>query len=269
MSTVIFTWNPNKWAWTSLDADVETCKRQSYFVDRWSCGVTRRIIPGDCAYLLKLGPEEPAGIMASGEVLTEPYQEEHFSDPTQKAWYVDVRFDILLHPQDEEILPRATLRDAVPNVHWKPQASGMTIPAEEAAMLHNLWSNHLLRIGLSGADPSVEVPNSTRYWEGAIRKISVDAYERDPRARQSCVLQHGYCCAICGFDFETAYGEVGKHFVHVHHLRPLAEVGNSYFVDPTKDLLPVCPNCHAMLHRRTPAFSPDELKIMMRSIPGR
>ena len=55
---------------------------------------------------------------------------------------------------------------------------------------------------------------------------------------------------ICGFDFEKTYGEIGKGFIHVHHIVPVSEIGESYRVDYEKDLIPVCPNCHAMLHRK-------------------
>jgi 5-methylcytosine-specific restriction protein A len=30
---------------------------------------------------------------------------------------------------------------------------------------------------------------------------------------------------------------------------PISTIGKEYLLDPVKDLVPVCPNCHAMLHR--------------------
>jgi 5-methylcytosine-specific restriction protein A len=59
--------------------------------------------------------------------------------------------------------------------------------------------------------------------------------------------------------FEQCYGEVAKGFIHVHHLRPLSEIGEEYEVDPIADLRPVCPNCHAVLHLRVPAYSIEEV----------
>ena len=55
------------------------------------------------------------------------------------------------------------------------------------------------------------------------------------------------------------YGEVAEGLIHVHHLRSLSEVGEEYIVDPIADLRPVCPNCHAVLHTRTPPFSIEEV----------
>jgi 5-methylcytosine-specific restriction protein A len=37
-------------------------------------------------------------------------------------------------------------------------------------------------------------------------------------------------------------------------------IGPNYQINPEKDLIPVCPNCHAMLHRKSPPFLPDEIK---------
>ena len=97
------------------------------------------------------------------------------------------------------------------------------------------------------------------YFEGTKRRIVVNAYERDNKARKKCIEHYGYKCVICNFDFEQYYGEIGKEFIHVHHLKSLAEIGEAYKVNPIDDLRPVCPNCHAMLHKRKPAYEVEEL----------
>jgi len=86
--------------------------------------------------------------------------------------------------------------------------------------------------------------------EGAKKIVEVNAYERNPVARAKCIEYHGCCCKICGIDFEKAYGDFAKGFIHVHHIKPIHEIGEEYEVDPINDLIPVCPNCHAMLHTR-------------------
>ncbi len=95
--------------------------------------------------------------------------------------------------------------------------------------------------------------------EGARYQITVNAYERDPRARQLCIARHGTACVVCGFSFGATYGPVAEGFIHVHHLRPLSEIGGEYEVNPVEDLRPVCPNCHAVLHRSVPAFSIEDV----------
>jgi hypothetical protein len=65
----------------------------------------------------------------------------------------------------------------------------------------------------------------------------------------ACIAYFGCRCAVCGFDFEAMYGERGRGFMHVHHLVPLSIIATGYNVNPVTDLIPVCPNCHAMLHQ--------------------
>lgn len=113
-----------------------------------------------------------------------------------------------------------------------------------------------------------EVDSVQTFREGAVRQVSVNAYERDPKARQKCIDYYGSSCSICGFDFGRAFGQLGKGFIHVHHLRPISEIAEEYEIDPIKDLRPVCPNCHAMIHRRSPPFSLEEIKMLLKSARG-
>jgi 5-methylcytosine-specific restriction protein A len=93
--------------------------------------------------------------------------------------------------------------------------------------------------------------------------VTLTVYERNPFARKACLNHYGYVCKVCDFNFETTYGEIGKYFIHVHHLRHIATIGEAYVVDPIKDLRPVCPNCHAMLHRKKEGLSIEFLKSLM------
>lgn len=81
-----------------------------------------------------------------------------------------------------------------------------------------------------------------------------------PDARKRCLLHYGYTCQVCAFNFEYHFGEVGKDFIHVHHIKPISEMEKEHDVNPIKDLIPVCPNCHAMIHSKRPAFSIEEIK---------
>lgn len=103
-----------------------------------------------------------------------------------------------------------------------------------------------------------------RLLEGATRTTVVNAYERNREARRQCVEHYGARCVICAFDFESRYGRVGRGMIHVHHLRSLAEIDQEYEVDPVTDLRPVCPNCHAVIHHREPAYSIEEVQAMIR-----
>jgi|GEM_PF-1807681 hypothetical protein len=98
------------------------------------------------------------------------------------------------------------------------------------------------------------------YYEGAIHRVAVNAYERNREARQKCIDYYGVNCIVCGFNFHEKYGDIGNDFIHIHHLRQLAEIGREYQIDPIQDLRPVCPNCHQMLHRHKPPFTIEELR---------
>lgn len=96
-------------------------------------------------------------------------------------------------------------------------------------------------------------------FEGEANVIRSRRYERNPVARRICIEKHGCRCAVCGFDFAKEYGEIGKGFIEVHHINPISDVGHQYAVDPEKDLIPLCSNCHSMIHRKKPPYMPDEL----------
>lgn len=99
-----------------------------------------------------------------------------------------------------------------------------------------------------------------RYYEGAVRQVLVSIYERDPVARAECLKRHGFRCAVCNVSFEECYGNIGKGFIHVHHKKPLATCRKPYRINPERDLVPVCPNCHAMLHTCDPQWTVEELR---------
>lgn len=98
--------------------------------------------------------------------------------------------------------------------------------------------------------------------EGGRFPVMVSAVERNARARAECLRLKGCRCMVCDLDFGESYGPDGTGFIHVHHIEPLAGSGGERSVDPATDLVPVCPNCHAMLHRRSPPFSLDEVRKM-------
>lgn len=100
--------------------------------------------------------------------------------------------------------------------------------------------------------------------EGARRTVQVNVYERDPNARRKCIARWGLKCAVCSFDFSERYGALGEGFIHVHHLKPLGEIGQQYDLNPVTDMRPVCPNCHAMLHRKKPTLGIEELKVLLK-----
>jgi hypothetical protein len=108
-----------------------------------------------------------------------------------------------------------------------------------------------------------EIGRPSLYAEGAVRPVTVNAYERNNAAVLQCKAAKGTVCVVCGFDFAVVYGPEFAGFIHVHHLRPLSEVGGEYVVDPVADLCPVCPNCHAAIHHGGQLRSVDEVRQLL------
>jgi putative restriction endonuclease len=109
-----------------------------------------------------------------------------------------------------------------------------------------------------------EIDSTEPIYEGAVRKVLVNAYERSAVAREKCLLHYGCKCSICGIVLADVYGEIAQGFIHVHHLRQLADVNAKYQIDPVKDLRPICPTCHAVIHLRRPPFSTKEMKKFLK-----
>ncbi|QSX09665.1 HNH endonuclease [Alkalibacter rhizosphaerae] len=101
---------------------------------------------------------------------------------------------------------------------------------------------------------SEEAENNLEYSEirpeGNVKYIYGKKYERDPVNRANAIKYHGTICKICGFDFEEVYGQRGKGYIEIHHIKPLSFIGEEVKINPITDLIPVCANCHRMIHRR-------------------
>ena len=110
-----------------------------------------------------------------------------------------------------------------------------------------------------------EVIEPELFSEGAVREIKVNAYERNAQAREACIRHHGAVCAACRFDFGAVYGEVAEGLIHVHHIIPLSQIGAGYQLNPLTDLIPLCPNCHAVVHRKSDVMSIEQLRKCLAS----
>ncbi|MEQ1642468.1 MAG: HNH endonuclease [Pyrinomonadaceae bacterium] len=99
--------------------------------------------------------------------------------------------------------------------------------------------------------------------EGAKTFVEVNRYERSPVNRAACIAIHGSTCGACGLDFEKRYGSLGAGYIEVHHVVPVSKMNAGYVVDPAQDLVPLCANCHAMVHRRDPPVPLVELRSLL------
>ncbi|MBF0203271.1 MAG: HNH endonuclease [Desulfamplus sp.] len=258
MKTYLFAWNPKKWNWTTLEQSIEQLHTTGTVKEKWSVISHKKIKVGDRAFLMRLG-EEPKGIMAAGIVTSLPFLSQHWSGEDKLVNRVYIEFDTIISPQQDKLLNLESLNKGVlSNYNWTPQSSGVEIPDEIAEELESIWfdfintNNHFIK--------SSYVDNEISYSEGNPNQVLVTRYERNPYARKVCIEHYGLSCVVCEFNFEEVYGKIGKDFIHVHHLKQISIVGEEYNVDPIKDLRPVCPNCHSMIHKRKEQYSIEEIK---------
>ncbi|MFF1251577.1 HNH endonuclease [Pseudarthrobacter sp. NPDC058329] len=243
VAAVILVGNPDRWNGWDYRAAVEQVADSGRFLGRWNVGHNRSIGTGTEAWLLLQGSSDAGtGLTGHGIVMSEAFEAAHPEDPGATSWYISVAFDALL-PLGEQIRP-GLLRAAVPEVMWRDAVTRSTLAVPPAADpgLRQVWREHR-----PTAEPFRLVPGTCP--PDAVHTMDVNRYEHNPDARRVCLAFHGTACAACGFSFEASYGETGMGFIDVHHVVPPAMLGAGYQLDPVADLIPLCPNCHAMVHR--------------------
>ncbi len=92
------------------------------------------------------------------------------------------------------------------------------------------------------------LPSERQVPEGRRILVEVSRIERNPHLRKRVLEEKGVICHACGMSFEKIYGEIGKQFIEVHHIYPLSSTDEEQ-PNTTKDLVPLCSNCHQMIHR--------------------
>ena len=263
MSCYLLTWKPE--IWSEEEFAEYYARYEKNETVRWSCGNTQKILAGDTFYLLKQGKDGP-GIIGSGVITSPPFGAPHYvenrADKGEMALYVDIKFDYLAQLRKPVPIRRDELSSpGLSSKIWSAQGSGKTIPEEIEFNLTELWHS---RFELNDFTYPEEISVKGTY-EGARKKITVNSYERNAEARRKCLEKWNYNCAVCNFHFELYYGPIGKKYIHVHHLYPISSIGKEYEIDPVNDLRPVCPNCHAMLHKENPPLSIEELQRLIKS----
>ncbi len=93
--------------------------------------------------------------------------------------------------------------------------------------------------------------------EGTKRNRNIILYKRSSKLRDFAMKKYtadGHIkCLICFFDFFDFYGEIGKNYIEIHHVKPVlqyeAEEENKFLKDALENVIPTCSNCHRMIHR--------------------
>lgn len=121
----------------------------------------------------------------------------------------------------------------------------------------------LILAGIDGNSLATEDSAVKGLPEGAKLQVEVNRYERSPVNRAACIEHYGLQCQCCGFSFQHNYGELGEGYIEVHHRTPVSKMGEDYVVDPIADLVPICSNCHSMVHRTDPPTLVEELRELV------
>jgi putative restriction endonuclease len=109
-----------------------------------------------------------------------------------------------------------------------------------------------------GVEPFIEAPEGRAVLRIHLRR------ERSRKLIQEfkSKLSH-LACAVCSFDFGVVYGELGTGYIEAHHIVPIAELEEGTKTSIT-DLVPLCANCHRMIHRNG-LLSVDDLRRRLAS----
>ena len=150
----------------------------------------------------------------------------------------------------EYAIDRKTLLSAFAaagEVLWQSKCAS-TVPSDIFAFFDDFLANVLPDLQQKILGTFITPVREEALEEGAVKQVTSTRYERNRKARELCLAYHGKACRRCGIDFERDYGAAYADLIEVHHVVPISEIKEAYIVDPIKDLIPLCPNCHAMTH---------------------
>lgn len=269
--------NPNKWAidefllsGQTIDSFSITSWQKDWF-EEGQIGVIRVGHDQRTKSQLQGRPRMGRGIYAIVQINGAPFKdmlhdEFYYTDDRTERYHVPIRYVHSLYA-DPILLEEWEVEENEYDAYLFEgfQASSMPLnPATFNAVKQMIRQSPIEQIpGQLEVFKDAEELEFSSYREGAVKQVMVNAYERNMEARQECLNEKGYRCVVCEFSFVDVYGSIGKEYIHVHHLKELHTIKEEYEVHPIDDLVPVCPNCHAMLHRRRPAYSVQELKEMI------
>lgn len=261
------------WGYEEMQSLVEKFHSQGFVVNKWKFANCKADADDGDVYLWKGGAgTKNKGLFASGKVVSQCYKDKDISSKGKGEVYVtyrDIRFDFLPKSAWEIAIPS----DEIEEYFGQKIGEILTLRASgqqfngDPDKLRTLWQEIVLNRSLRPDHylPSeISEQDKAGYTEGSLEQIMVTRYERDPAARARCIEIHGAKCKICGFDYFRVYGKLGLGYIQVHHIVPVSRMGPGYKVNPEKDMIPLCANCHQMIHRTNSMLTPEDLEHRIR-----
>lgn len=213
-------------------------------------------------HLSKSGHKNPANqdtLIQFIETKLYKFLKSHFNSDLDNIYSI-VKADFL-----STVIDKITLNDSLASEN--ENSEGMIVQSIKvyAGFLGSKWHPSRAKIKLGKGErkkkgptrpqevkPKPVIAKKIKLVEGAIlQERDREIHKRNPKLRELCIKHYGneYRCLICEMNFVERYGEIGKEFIEIHHLNPISETDGEHEVNPATDLIPLCSNCHSMIHR--------------------
>lgn len=243
---------------------------QIWGVPEGAKAILKQVAEGDAFLLLRTWGEEGRFGFA-GKVIGIPRC--NASEASTYFWG-EPRFPLLLlldgSPSDLAWRDFRSALDYAPN--WDPRGQTYRIKQERLAPSRYMTAQGLLaaatlgyeELSEAGSDPEIaaeilasELPEGTPEGRKGMRLHLARERNAGLVAAFKARLKE-FRCSVCHFDFAQRYGELGRGYIEAHHTRPVGMMEDGEFTQ-LSSLIPVCANCHRMLHRRWPPLSVDQV----------
>jgi len=154
--------------------------------------------------------------------------------------------------------------NGTPLIEIKPIKSESSEKTENNDIVANFEQTATLRED-SVIDVSLKVEQVQLYIEGELETVIYENRSRNENARKKCIELNGTTCIICKTNLGDIYGEQFSDKIHIHHLYPVADYEGEVLVNPQTDLVPVCPNCHFIIHSKKTPYKPEDVIAFIES----
>jgi 5-methylcytosine-specific restriction protein A len=129
------------------------------------------------------------------------------------------------------------------------------------------WVNKNTKTNYEILSTEIAEENIETFPEGTLIPVLIDRFERDKKAREIALKIHGSLCKGCKIDFKKQYGDDIDPIIHIHHIIPLSMLIKGRKTNPQTDLIPLCPNCHAVIHSKSELMTLKELQQRIKRVP--
>lgn len=187
-----------------------------------------------------------------------------------------------------EQLGLATYESRGSNGYWAITERGQQLLGEHLELIRYILGNDFDYDDTKEAFRSINIDESTKPTKGALvwfdenvvisegEKVISErqVYTRSMRLREAAIKYYSrdgmIVCQACKFDFQATYGDLGRGFIEIHHVKPIfmyeSEDMEKRLQDALGNVVPLCSNCHRMVHRRRGRVMPIvELTELIRS----